>query len=188
MNSIIKIVFSIASLSMLILPQSTDAVQKIDERAAIYVTNGELSSTEDDIEDIYNGMNSLLPPGIGDALEGPLGTEGLYELFEAIAKPVEDGIRQITSTALLFFAICIFMCLCELTLSDNGELYGTARGTLCAVLTLPVIGVMGELLSSVSAGIREASAFFSELIPLLGSVIAIGIGGGTAAASAAASA
>lgn len=185
MNNILKLVFSFVSLGVLLGAPTTDAVTKTGERVADYETKEELSRTEDEMRDIYSEFLSLLPPDISALGEGFSGTGGIVELLEVLAAPLSDSIDELSGTLLLCLFICILMCLCELLLADNGELYVTARGALSIILTFPVIGVMGQLLSSVIGGIREASGFFSEVLPLISSVIAIGVGGGTAAASAA---
>ena len=185
MNSILRLIFSFAYASVLFVPFSIGCAPETNERVAVFDTRSAVESTDAQMRDIYEELISVLPKDIAELSEQLYGTRGISELLSALFVPLENALQGVCSTLLISFSICMLMCLSELLLADNGDAYGTARGALSVILTIPLIGVMGELLSSVTEGIRAASGFFSEAVPLITSVIAIGVGGGTAASSAA---
>ncbi len=153
-----------------------------DEQAG--AQGGALDGAEEELSEIYEKFLELVPGSVAELGEALSGGEGILDLFSVLGEPFAAACEDFCHRLLLFFAVSLIMCLGELLAADT-ELLQSTRGVLSMILSLPVIGVMSDTLSSVLEGLDAAGEFFSGVMPLLTATVAIGVGGTTAAASAA---
>ncbi len=139
---------------------------------------------EKELENIYEDFLELLPD------EFPEGTKELSGFFgiESVLGFIKDAVlgeeNRILKTFLRFLGISLIFALAEIFCSEIGELSPSVKSALAVCLSLPVLTFAKDTVFMVKSGIESGSEFFSGIIPILCSVLAIGTGASTASASA----
>lgn len=140
-----------------------------------------LGAAEGELESLYEDFLALLPDGIDtDAI---LGAEGIFELLSALAEPRSAIWGELLGNLALFFAAALIFATAELVFADTG-FKSTASRAICAALSVPTLISLSELLSVCRCGLESGSEFFSGVIPIVTTALAIGCGAGSAATSA----
>lgn len=136
----------------------------------------------DELDKILESFESALPEGVPKSLDEISGIMGIEETFAKISAHLTSG-ENVKALA-LFIAIGILFALCELFSAELGDSASVARSVVAVLLSVPVLELMRGLVSEVSSGIAESGALFSEMIPVLTGILAIGSGGAAASLSA----
>ena len=136
----------------------------------------------DTTTDILDKFLEILPEDTFGFYEEIFEKDGGFGLFDFLLSKV--SLERCIKSFSFFIAIAIFLSLCE-NLCLDSSLDPFIKTAACVSFVLPVLNVMKDVLYETEAAIRSGSDFFGELIPVLSSVMALGMKTNTAVVSAA---
>ncbi len=135
------------------------------------------------LEEIFRDFKSIVPKEVPIDVNDISGTAGIGEVVEYIISLFDNS--GVIKSFCILIGIALLFCLAELIFEDAGEISSFGKSAAALILSLPVLYMGKEMILSVKQGIVSGSEFFGEIIPILSSVAAIGIGGLTAGTAAA---
>ena len=169
-------------------PAALTAVVKVKCLSAYTeAIGGEGYSADGELMDLWERFLEILPPELRDfALQlDEYGSAKIGELILTSLTPVRSDLARL---AALLVAMMILYAACELLPERHRSVSDAAGAALSALLAIPTLAIIISFVGSSADALRSSSEFFGELIPIMTSAAAVGIGGGTAALTASVSA
>jgi stage III sporulation protein AE len=153
-----------------------------DESAYTKATEAE-DGTDAELSRLWERFLQILPSEISD-LALHLGEYDGKKLWEQISEVMAPARDEIIRTAALLLAMIVLYTACELIPTHSTVITNAASSALSAFLAVPILTTVISLVGNSVSALRSSSEFFGELIPIMTSVAAVGVGGGTAALTA----
>ncbi len=170
---LITIVFSFSFLSF--LPYNDNKSYKNEQQD---------NSIDASMEEIYKEFIGILPGNIVEEIDAFSGASGFQEVFLFLKNALLGENNKLLKAFLRFLGISLIFIFAEIFTCDIGELSSNVKSTVTVCLCVPVLLFAKDVIMDVRSGIEAGSEFFSGLIPIMSSVLAIGTGTSTSAVSA----
>lgn len=132
-------------------------------------------------DELLNEFEKILPGGLSGMSDiATLSNIGIDSLLREIAYIIEGEGGEIFSFFLLMFGVTVLMSFADMSMYALGGVTRVAVGTVSALV---VFSAMYPVIMSAIEALKELSAFFSALTPLIGSLLALGGGVATSASA-----
>ena len=144
---------------------------------------GMAESFDEELGGLWERFLEILPTELSD-LAGRLDEFGGEKITELLFGNLAPMRAELARAAAIFVAMTVLYAACELLPERHKSISDAVGAALSSLLAIPALAIVIGFIGDSLAGLRSSSEFFSELVPIMTTVSAIGIGGSTAALTA----